>query len=118
VTDRYGNLPPEVGVGNELGDARILDLARKTLDRGLYFGACHVTRAIDPELLAFARAILADTVADLNKLERNMRLAAVEFRDDQALHYYANQVCNIRLHIEAPNADDVADAIIKTREIK
>jgi hypothetical protein len=37
----------------------ILDLVRKKLDQGLYFGKDHITRATDRELIDFAEALIA-----------------------------------------------------------
>lgn len=34
-----------------------IELARKILDQGLYFGSGHITRATDAELIAYAAAV-------------------------------------------------------------
>lgn len=41
---------------------KILIVARRTLDQGLYFGTGRITRSIDSELLTFARNIEYETI--------------------------------------------------------
>lgn len=46
-------------------DTEIIDIARKNLDCGLYFGNGHITRSTDVEILGFARDIANKTILEV-----------------------------------------------------
>jgi len=46
-------------------DMEIIDAARKTLDQGLYHGNGHITRAIDSEIIRFARDVANQTILEV-----------------------------------------------------
>lgn len=56
----------------------VLELARRTLDQGLYFGSEHITRATDTEIEAFAKALTKDMRAVLRDIAYPKRGSAEE----------------------------------------
>jgi predicted DNA-binding protein (UPF0278 family) len=76
-----------------MNNEKILSVARQTLDQGLYFGSGRITRAIDSELLAFARNIEYETI-------------------NTAIEWLRNN------YQEYPNIDSVCDAMLAHREVQ
>lgn len=54
-------------------DIEIIDLARKTLDKGLYFGDGHITRATDAEIITFAKEITQQITANNERFKALLR---------------------------------------------
>lgn len=54
-----------------MNNMQILDLAGKTLDQGLYFGKGRITRAIDSEIIAFAKQVELDATKRIVEFVRN-----------------------------------------------
>lgn len=52
----------------------VIDLARRTLDQGLYFGNGRITRAIDSELVKFAKSLTGPLEAEIVELKAALTL--------------------------------------------